>query len=330
LDNRPNNKSIVLPIANNDKECKNKKIVVLHQNICSLTPKTTELEVLLCSELKPVNVICLTEHWQSELKLNCINITDFKLVSAFGRSSSEHGGSGIYVKNGLETKEISCVAGISEKKIFAMSLIELPANKLLIVCIHRSPMEEFDKFLSKLEMVIERLLKKGKILSLCGDWNIDFLSDNGNLNDLKDLLLSYNLIDTLQSPTQITKSTSTLIDVMIINRKYCMEPVTAVDLGLSDHHAQLLPVLFKNHIDVDQNVLKRYFREKNIREFKSLLGKRSWQEVLSETEINAKFKAFMDLVLYQFNIAFPLQLRHRKKPLWKGWITQGIRMSSNR
>jgi uncharacterized protein YktA (UPF0223 family) len=38
----------------------------------------------------------------------------------------------------------------------------------------------------------------------------------------------------------------------------------------------------------------------------------------------------MDLVLYQFNIAFPLQLRHRKKPLWKGWITQAIITSSKK
>jgi uncharacterized protein YktA (UPF0223 family) len=206
----------------------------------------------------------------------------------------------------------------------------LPEYKLLIVCIYRSPKEEFDKFLNKLEMVIQKLLKKDKILILCGDWNIDFLSDNGNLNDLKDLLLRYNLINTVQSPTRVTKRTNTLINVMIINRKYYMEPATVVDLGLSDHHAQLVPVLFKNHTDVDQKVLKRYFGEENIKEFTSLLEKLSWQKVFSETEVNAKFKAFMDLVLYQFNVAFPLQLRHRKKPLWKGWITQGIIMSSKK
>jgi hypothetical protein len=211
-----------------------------------------------------------------------------------------------------------------------VSLIEVPEYKLLIVCIYRSSKEEFDKFLNKLEMLIQKLLKKDKILILCGDWNIDFLSDNGNLNDLKDLLLRYNLINTVQSPARITKSTSTLIDARVINRKYYMEPATAVDSGLSDHHAQLLPVLFKNHTDVDQKVLKRYFGEENIREFESLLAKLSWQEVFSETEVNAKFKAFMDLVLYQFNIAFPLQLRHRKKPLWKGWIAQGIIMSTKR
>jgi hypothetical protein len=135
VDRGPDNKSIVLPVVSNDKECKNQKIVVLLQNICSLLAKTTKLEVLLSSELKHVDVIWLTEHWQSDQKLNCININNFKLVSAFCKSSSEHDGSGIYVKNSFETKEISYFAGVSEEKNFETSLIELPAQILLIVCV---------------------------------------------------------------------------------------------------------------------------------------------------------------------------------------------------
>jgi hypothetical protein len=133
MDSRFDDRSIVSPVVSSDKEHKNPKLVVLHQNICSLRKKTTELEVLLCSQLKQVAVIWLTEHWQSDQKLNCTDIVD--LVSAFCRSSSEHGGSGIYVKDGLETKEISYFAGISEEKVFEMSLIELRGYKLCIVCI---------------------------------------------------------------------------------------------------------------------------------------------------------------------------------------------------
>ena len=80
--------------------------------------KTTDLEVLLCLELKHVEVICLTEHWQSDQKLNCTNTVDFTLASVFCRSRSEHGGPDIYVKVGLKTKEISYFAGISEEKFF--------------------------------------------------------------------------------------------------------------------------------------------------------------------------------------------------------------------
>jgi hypothetical protein len=97
MDSKIEDKNIVLPVVSNDKEHKSPKLVALYQNICSRRRKTTELEVLLCSELKHVDVICLTVHWQSDQKLNCTNIVDFKLVSAFCRSSSEHGGSGIYV-----------------------------------------------------------------------------------------------------------------------------------------------------------------------------------------------------------------------------------------
>jgi hypothetical protein len=60
---------------------------------------------------------------------------------------------------------------------------------------------------------------KDKILILCGEWNIDFLHEEGNLKDLTDLLLRYNLVNTAQFPTRVTKSTSTLIDVITINKK---------------------------------------------------------------------------------------------------------------
>jgi len=104
------------------------------------------LEVLLCSELKHVDELCLTKHWQSDQKLDCTNIVDFKLTSAFWWSSSEIGGFGICVKDGLTTKQISYFAVISEEKNFEMPLIELPGYKLCIVCIYRSPDGQFDNF----------------------------------------------------------------------------------------------------------------------------------------------------------------------------------------
>jgi exonuclease III len=141
------------------------------------------------------------------------------ILSKFCRSSSEHGGSGIYVKDGLEPKEISYFSGISEEKTFEISLIELLGYKLCTVCVYRSQDGQFYKFLHKLELVIQKLLMKDKILLLCGDWNIDFLHEDGNLKNLTDLLMRYNLINTVQSSTRITKNTSTLIDVIIINKK---------------------------------------------------------------------------------------------------------------
>jgi hypothetical protein len=50
--------------------------------------------------------------------------------------------------------------------MFEMSLIELPGCKHCLVCVYRSPDGQSDKFLNKLELVIQKLLIKDKILIL--------------------------------------------------------------------------------------------------------------------------------------------------------------------
>ena len=99
-----------------------------------------------------------------------------------------------------------------------MSLIDLPTYKLSIVCIYRSPDGQLEEFLNKLEVVILKLLNKNKILILCGDWNIDLLREDNDKKDLMDLLLRYNLVNTVKSPTRITPNTKTLLDVIVINK----------------------------------------------------------------------------------------------------------------
>jgi hypothetical protein len=52
---------------------------------------------------------------------------------------------------------------------------------------------------------------------------------------------------------------STLTDVIIINRKYYIEPATVIELGVSDHQAQVWSVLSKNHASINRKVLNRHY-----------------------------------------------------------------------
>jgi hypothetical protein len=45
-----------------------------------------------------------------------------------------------------------------------------------------------------------------------------------------------------------------------------------------------------------------------------LLNKETWQEVFTETEVNAKFEVFMNLFMHSFATAFPLEYTHVKRP----------------
>jgi hypothetical protein len=63
-----------------------------------------------------------------------------------------------------------------------------------------------------------------------------------------------------------------------MNKKYYIKPATIIELGFSDHQAQVLPVLCKNRAKVNRKVLKRHFEKDNVREFGYLLKKVIWKK----------------------------------------------------
>jgi hypothetical protein len=84
------------------------------------------------------------------------------------------------------------------------------------VCIYRSPDGDLHTFLNKLELVIQKVHSINKKLILCEDRNIDF--DSERLQELKNLLVMYNLINTITSPTRITMNTISLIDGIVTSK----------------------------------------------------------------------------------------------------------------
>jgi hypothetical protein len=78
-------------------------------------------------------------------------------------------------------------------------------------------------------------------LIICGDFNINYMIDNSNKQQLHSLLLSYNLSDTLKFPTRICNKTCSIIDNIFIdyNKFNKFETIPIIN-GISDHDAQLL------------------------------------------------------------------------------------------
>jgi len=187
-------------------------------------------------------VLCLTEHWMKEDYITTVHIDQYKLVSHFGRKNHKHGGSCIYVKKNIHTKDVNYLQGMSVEKDFEMSVSEVVTHGYIVICIYRSPDGNFRVFLNNLELIIQKIQSKRKKILLCGDWNLNFLIDNTRLHELENLLLSYDLINTVNSPTRITSSSESLIDVIVTNGEYLEQSTTVIDLGLSDHLAQLIRI----------------------------------------------------------------------------------------
>jgi len=140
------------------------------------------------------------------------------------------------------------------------------------------------------------------------------MQENVRLHKLEKLLLLYNLINTERSPTSITKNKISLIDVIITNKDYHQEKLaTVVNLGYSDHKAQILHLNTDTLLRGHKKVKTRQFTEKSIEEFKCLLNKESWQEVFKTSEANATLQVCTDTFCYYFNTVLASKSVHVSK-----------------
>jgi hypothetical protein len=134
-------------------------------------------------------------------QISLINLDQYSLGSKFCRTTKKGGGSCIFVRDSLQTKQVRYLSDIGKEKIFELSAVELLDIKMVIVCIYRSPESDFNDFLAKLETVISRIQGKKRLI-LGGDWNVNFLQSNPKLHKLQNVLGKYNLINRVSTPTR--------------------------------------------------------------------------------------------------------------------------------
>jgi len=106
--------------------------------------------------------------------------------------------------------------------------------------VYRSSDGDFSTFLRSLESVVQKVQTRNKRLMLCGDWNINIMQESVILHDAQELLSLHNLVNTVRSPSRITKDTVSLMDVIITNKDSIGELAAVMDLGYLDHKAQIL------------------------------------------------------------------------------------------
>jgi hypothetical protein len=130
-------------------EQKTAVVSIFHKNVQIINNELVQLNAILQTELEEEEVLCLSEHWMREEYIKFISVYEFKLTSNFSRSKSIHGGTCIYVKNYLQTREVNYIKGISKEKDFEMSAVEILHYDLIVACVSRSPDGDFFHILKK-------------------------------------------------------------------------------------------------------------------------------------------------------------------------------------
>jgi hypothetical protein len=163
---------------------------------------------------------------------------------------------------------------------------------------------------------------------ICGDININYLTDSTHKQLLDLLLASYGLCSTVQFPTRIQKNSYSAIDNIFINtfkfNNFFLFPIIN---GLSDHDAQT--IIIRNILEkkCDTHVcFNRRIDKFSIIDFNTKLSYESLKCIFAETDVNTIFNNFLNTYLRAFYSSFPLK-KVRHKTCDKAWLTPGIRIS---
>jgi exonuclease III len=224
--------------------------------------KINELMISILSD-EP-SIICLSEHHLNVQEMDVTDIPKYKFGSGYCRKKFKNGGVSIFVQEDQNFTSLNLQKYCKEHDIeIAAIKAELNEEKIIVLCIYRSPLGDYDFFLNKLDCVLNSLLKYNSEFIICGDININYLENNNRKSKLDILLNTYNLIDTVQFPIRIANNPATLIDNIFIHnrRSYSIKPCTRIN-GLSDHDAQRMSL---KSIIVSNNVLDLFLFEISIR-----------------------------------------------------------------
>jgi len=95
------------------------------------------------------------------------------------------------------------------------------------------------------------------------------MSDNIRIQEIKNILDSHDLINIASSPTRFTPSPESSIDVIVINKKNPELELSVIDMGFSDHLAQVVKINTSKGNRRNKIVVRRQLTNNNIEEFKT-------------------------------------------------------------
>jgi exonuclease III len=154
------------------------------------------------------------------------------------------GGVSIFVKKNLKFNQLKKLHHCNEQDIECCFVpLESKHSNIYVLAVYRAPTSDFDLFLNKLESIIDYLYKPTAEFVICGNININYLTESYHKKCQNSLLESFNLMSIVSFPTRIQNYSNTAIDNVFIDssRKehISIEPVIN---GLSDHDTQLLVI----------------------------------------------------------------------------------------
>ena len=308
---------------------------LFHVNIASLNKHFDDLHELLSRLKYDFDIIGISEHkiGKDSLPSNNISLPGYDEF-IFEPTSTTHGGTGFYIKNGIDyivREDLKLNISSICEAIFVE--IILPDRKNLVVgCIYRHPSESIRNFSNDyLEPILNKISREKKECALMGDFNVDLLNSSGNTaaSEFFNTMSSYFYTPFILQPTRLRSKT--LIDNIFFNSLEYSSFSGNLLVELSDHLIQFIILEgFSKEISLPKtNIFKRDMSKFSDREFEeTVINGLNWEEIcmLRFNDSNVAFSSFSNTVNFHLDEMSPFKQVTLKeyRLMLKPWITTEI------
>ena len=305
-------------------------------NICSIKNKIDEIRMLL--QVCKFDILAITEsHLDKNIGNKQLFIDNYRLMRRDRMNGKKGGGCIVYVANYLAAIQIRHLENSELEAIW----IKLHTNKTssVIGLVYRAPNDAgfFDEFSKQLE----RCWLKYKNLIIIGDFNVNLLHQGANTenellnnetnsitNKFQSILSQFELSVVNNEPTRVTKTSSTLIDLVITNRPRWVINSKVLDIGISDHKLVTSTLSLKVTRPRPKIMEVRNYKLFKEEKFRSDLEQAPWSVCQALESADDAYWAWSKLYMELCNENAPLRkIKVRSQSL--PWITGKLRHKMN-
>ena len=202
------------------------------------------------------------------------------------------------------------------------------SKPFVIASIYRPPDCSSD-FFTNFESMIKAIDNEDKELHILGDLNCNMLKHipDQPTKTLKSIYEMYQLYQTIEEPTRVTKTSSTLIDHHATNSTGKIARSGVIHIGISDH--SLIYAIRKINPATKTGTNIRTIEFRNMKRFDQqqfiadLLGQ-PWERIILQKDTNSMWSCWKEMFLEILNKHAPIQNK-RTRSFNVPWLTKEIK-----
>ena len=282
-------------------------ISVISQNIRSFNANLDSFLLLFDENCRPDSFI-FSETWLGENEPVIIpDYTGFHTIRNHGRS----GGVSIFVRNSLNAEKINELSYANDTIEICTVKIANGTSHVFICALYRPHSGTIEHFSDAVENILASRILGNSSVILSGDFNINLMSNNGDVDRFVDMMRSHHFLQTITGITHpsINNSAPSLLDHVWLNNISNYNSAT-IRSGVTDHYSTIiqLPFICKKNL---HDKIKITFRDCSIENqniFENKIANFDWETIRSPNP-ETFLQNFISILNLSYQASFPLKIK---------------------